>query len=516
MKAAESEEADEPGYIEDIGKDDSWLEGWTFFGAESVYKMRNSEGGTRNPDEKSRTDPPVLKASSAERSPAGHPGHASVGVLGTQAAGPQGPIRQCLAVCPTIKGLNSCASTPGGWLQGPIQPEMKTIKSLRLDGLLSFAPGSDPFELQPLNVFIGPNGSGKSNIVEAFELLRAAPANFAEAIRDGGGPAEWLWKGSKPANSAVLETVLDAEAPTGRPLRYRLEFGSAHGRVEILDEAIEETEPQPGQKDVYFYYRFQRGDPVMNVKTTEGRSWQRRLQRDTLAPGESVLAQRKDPEAYPEVTWAGKRLAGMQTFREWSFGRYAPLRQPQPVDLDEDQLLPDSRNLALLLNQIEHKDGHQFNQFLRRFFPRFDRMSTKLSGGTVQFYIHEKGFRAPIPATRLSDGTIRFVAVLATLLAPKPPPLVCIEEPELGLHPDALALIADLLVQASQQMQLVVTTHSDALVSGLGSSPDAVVACERPGEATELHRLDPGQLESWLNDYSLGDLWRMGELGANP
>ncbi len=65
-------------------------------------------------------------------------------------------------------------------------------------------------------------------------------------------------------------------------------------------------------------------------------------------------------------------------------------------------------------------------------------------------------------------------------------------------------------------MQLVVTTHSDALVSALTSSPDAIVACERPGEATELRRLEPKKLASWLEDYSLGDLWRMGELGANP
>ncbi len=393
---------------------------------------------------------------------------------------------------------------------------MKTIQSLRLDGLLSFAPGSEPFELQPLNVLIGPNGSGKSNVVEALELLRAAPVGLAAAIRDGGGPAEWLWKGSNRLSSATLEAVLEADTPTTRPLLYRLEFGSAKGRVEVLDEAIEETHPAQGNKDVDFYYRFQQGNPVMNVVGTRGKRIDRRLKRDTLAPGESVLAQRKDPEAYPEVTWVGYRLGAMQTFREWSFGRYAPLREPQPADLPEDRLLPDSRNLALLLNQIEHRDGTTFNEFLRRFFPRFDRMSTRVTGGTVQFYVHEPGFATPIPATRLSDGTIRFMAILAVLMAPKPPPMVCIEEPELGLHPDAVALIAELLEQASQRTQLVVTTHSDALVSALTASPDSVVACERPGDATELRRLDPDRLARWLEEYSLGDLRRMGELGANP
>ena len=73
---------------------------------------------------------------------------------------------------------------------------MTTIQSLRLDGLLSFAPGSQAFVLEPLNVLIGPNGSGKSNVIEALELLRSTPSDFAEAIRDGGGSREWLWKGS--------------------------------------------------------------------------------------------------------------------------------------------------------------------------------------------------------------------------------------------------------------------------------------------------------------------------------
>jgi predicted ATPase len=117
---------------------------------------------------------------------------------------------------------------------------------------------------------------------------------------------------------------------------------------------------------------------------------------------------------------------------------------------------------------------------------------------------------------RLSDGTLRFIALLATLLAPSLPPLVCIEEPELGLHPDVMTLIADLLVEASDRTQLIVTTHSDALVSVLTERPEAVIACERPGAGTTLRRLDRDRLACWLEKYRLGDLWRMGELGANP
>ena len=170
-----------------------------------------------------------------------------------------------------------------------------------------------------------------------------------------------------------------------------------------------------------------------------------------------------------------------------------------------------------MLNQIEqHQVWLEFNHLLKRFFPRFERMSTKVIGGTLQFYLHETGLRTPVPATRLSDGTIRFVALVATLLAPSPPPLVCIDEPELGLHPDAVSLVADLVIDASKRMQLIVATHSDALVSALTERPDAVIACERTGAGTTLRRLDSAKLANWLKDYALGDLWRMGELGANP
>ncbi|MCY4462963.1 MAG: AAA family ATPase [Albidovulum sp.] len=405
------------------------------------------------------------------------------------------------------------------------------IRQLTMNGILSFSQDMQPFELQPLNVLIGPNGSGKSNVIEALELLRATPTNFAAAIRDGGGAVEWLWKGSEQEEFAKID-ILSGDAssglqtPTGRPLRYRLEFTSANNRVEVLDEAIEEAKPASGHTDAYFYYRFQRGRPVFNSKVeaqdehsrdslNSGRM-ERRLKRDDLIPDQSVLHQRKEPELYPEVTWIAQNFEQIQTFRDWNFGRYAPLRRPQPADLPENRLLPDSSNLALLLNNVEHRDPLRFNSLLKRFFPQFERMSTRTSGGTVQFYLHETGFRSAIPATRLSDGTIRFIAILATLLAPEPPPLVCIEEPELGMHPDAVILIGELLVEASQRMQLIVTTHSDALISVLSNNPEAVIACERPGMGTTLRRLDADKLSHWLNDYGLGDLWRMGELGANP
>lgn len=393
---------------------------------------------------------------------------------------------------------------------------MVLMRSIELSGLLSFPPDSARIDLTPLNVLIGPNGSGKSNLIEAIELLHAAPTAFAAAIRDGGGVQEWLWKGTKTAEPATIEAVIEGTR-TIPNLRYRLTFAASGQRTEVVDEAIEEVDKtDPAARDVRFYYRFQNGRPVLNVRDTSGDYARRGLKREELVPDESVLSQRKGSEIYPEITWLGQQFARIQTFREWSFGRYVSLRQPQPAELMNDVLLPDSRNLGLLLNELEHTDAStEINRLLSRFLPRYQRFSTRIHGGTVQFYLHEAGLKAPVPATRLSDGTIRFMAILALLLSPAPPPLTCIEEPELGLHPDAVSLLADLLIEASTRTQLIVTTHSDVLVSGLTEEAGSVLVCEHRG-GTQLERVNPDKLRHWLSQYRLGEIWRIGELGGNP
>ena len=306
----------------------------------------------------------------------------------------------------------------------------------------------------------------------------------------------------------------------GAPLRYQCRFGEIGGRFHIFDEWIAEPEVTSGDGSQNFYYMHSRDKPdgpVIDVR--DGRTKKDRWRSlSDIRFDRSIMAQIQDQFSYPELTWMGRTLPEIQTFREWSFGRKGEFRKPQRTDLPGNRLLPDARNLAVIVNQIENWGKWQeFNDLLKCFFPRFERLSTSVIGGTVQLLLREKGFDTPIPATRISDGTLRFIAMLALLLSPEPPPLVCIEEPELGLHPDAVALMAEVLAEASERMQLVVTTHSDALVSALTSRPSAIIACERPGDATILRRLDPERLAHWLeDDYGLGDLWRMGALGANP
>ncbi len=263
---------------------------------------------------------------------------------------------------------------------------MRAISELRLDGLLSFAPRAPAFELEPLNVLIGPNGSGKSNLIEAIELLKATPDNFAQAIRDGGGAADWLWKGNAPATPATVEAVLEGSPAMSRPIRYRLEFTSVQSRVEITDEAIEERDPIAGHEQPFFYYRYQRGRPVIDVSSDREGGEKLGLKREDLLPDQSVLAQRRDPDRFPVLTWLGKRFQQIQTFREWTFGRYALVRTPQRTDLPDDFLLPGALNLAMVLNQVQLNRGPELDKLLKRFFPRIERISTRVSGGAIQFY----------------------------------------------------------------------------------------------------------------------------------
>ncbi len=399
----------------------------------------------------------------------------------------------------------------------------KLLNSLHLKSFLSFGPGSDPVELTNLNVLIGPNGVGKSNFLEAIELLHAAPIDLPGAIRAGGRPMDWIWKADSPSQTAAIEARLAAQGDL-RELVYRLSFTETGNRVEIVDEALEEAEKtDPSKSDVRFYYRFRDGRPVINVRefgskpSSGGRYVERKLQRESINPEQSVLKQKRDAEHYPELFQTAKRFEEIQIFREWGFGRSATLRQPQPADLQTESLLPKLENLGLVLNNLEHTPyWTRFEEMMSQFLPRFKKVSTKVvSGGSVQIYLHEDNLSTPLPATRLSDGTLRFVSLLAILLNAESAPLLCIEEPELGLHPDSISLLADLLVEASEKTQLIVTTHSDVLVSALTEQIESVLVCDYLENGTTLQRLEMEKLAFWLKKYRLGEIWRRGKVGGN-
>lgn len=386
------------------------------------------------------------------------------------------------------------------------------IKELTFRGLLSFGPDAEPLEMRPLNLLIGPNGSGKSNLLESLDLLRSTPTKLTAPMRGigGSGVQEWIWKGT-PQGEARLEAIV--EYPKGpHSLRHGLVFTESRARFELVDEFIENCEADPGHNDVFFYYRFQNGYPMLSVRGESGR---RQLQQQDLAPDESILSQRKDPDQFPELAYLSNMYSQIRLYREWSFGRTSVFRRPQSADLPNDRLEEDFSNLGLFLNYLRGvpKAKNTILQHLRDLYAGLDDFDVRIKGGTVEVFLTEGDFT--IPASRLSDGTLRYLCLLAILCDPEPPPLVCIEEPELGLHPDMLPPIADLLIAASERTQLVVTTHSDLLVDTMTEQPEAVVVFEKEAGKTQPRRLQASEeLKLWLEKYRLGDLWTRGHIGG--
>lgn len=382
------------------------------------------------------------------------------------------------------------------------------IHSVQLTNFLSFGPTSPAVLLGPLNVIIGPNGSGKSNLLESIALLQSAPEQLLKPIREGGGVLDWLWKGSEDIPTACLDVVIDN--PIGvKDLRYVLGFTASGQRFEIVDERIENATALTSDKLPHSYYDFDGGQPVLNIKGEK-----RQLQRQDVDLEKSILSQRRDPDQYPELTYLGQVLGKIRLYREWSFGRYTPPRLPQKADLPNEYLEPDCSNLGLVLNRLRRDPAvkRRLLTALQTLYEGIDDYDVQIEGGTVQVFFHEG--RIPIPATRLSDGTLRYLCLLAVLCHPNPPPLVCIEEPELGLHPDVLPTLADLLKEASTRTQLIVTTHSDVLVDAMSDQPEAVLVAEKGEHGTSLTRLDAEKLKPWLEKYRLGQLWTRGEIGG--
>ena len=392
--------------------------------------------------------------------------------------------------------------------------EKRLIRTIKLQNLLSFGPKTEEIELKSLNVLIGPNASGKSNLIDAIGLLRATPKDLLLAVRAGGGIMDWLWKGGVQTPTAEIDaTIYD---PNGMmPLRHKISFTQVGQRFDLIDETIENERPSYGHEneEPIFFYKYQNGRPVLSVSPINEK---RKLRREDLEINQSVLAQRKDPDQYPEITYLVNQYSKIKLYREWNVGRDTPPRSPQKTDLAEDFLEENAQNLGLVLNDLEHQRGVRniILEKLKQFHEQFDDISTKIHLGNVQIFLHENGLQQPIPATRLSDGTLRYLCLLSILCHPSPPPLICIEEPELGLHPDILPTIADLLKEASSKTQLIVTTHSDVLVDALTDVPDSVLICEKREGSTTMRRLDGHELDKWLEKYSLGELWLKGELGG--
>ena len=393
-------------------------------------------------------------------------------------------------------------------MNGYERAEPPMLKSITAKNLLSFGPEGMTLDLEPLNVLIGPNGSGKSNLLEVIGLFQAAPRNLAAPVRRGGGIGEWIWKG-EPNSSASAEVVVSN--PKGKQdLRHTIEFVKSSHWFELVDERVEDELPHPASETACVYYGFQGGHPIMRARDGN----ERRLERDDFKPDESILSQRKDPDQFPELAYLSSRYERIRMYREWEFGRNIALRTPQRADVRRHPLDENFLNLALFLNKLQQipRAKAKFIEKLSDLYDGLTDFTLNFEGGTAQIYFTEGDFA--IPATRMSDGSLRYLCLLAILLDPDPPPIIGLEEPEIGIHPDLIPGISDLLVEASDRCQLLITTHSSMLVETMTEYAESVVICEKHQGQTTMKRLKESEIDYLLHNYRLGELWSSGDLGG--
>lgn len=392
------------------------------------------------------------------------------------------------------------------------------IHSVTIQNLLSFGEATT-IELHPLNVLIGPNGSGKSNLIEILGLLQNAPDELITGINNGGPIEDWLWKGAAKTPVASIQIAVRRPPEWAHenttPVCYSLAFTKAGFRFKIVQEFIGEC-PVPDLEGTGLlprsaYYAYSNEQAKFVVKGEEIP-----LRFEDVNPQLSILAQRKDPEHYPEITYLGSLFSRFRLYRDCEFGSVSDVREPCDAGLQNEYLEEDGANLGVVLDRLLAQPAvkRQILESLRTFNGDAADLRTSVEGGKVQTRLEESYLNAAVPLVRMSDGTIRWLALLAILLNPAPPPLVCIEEPELGLHPDMIHELAKLLVTASTRMQLIVTTHSERLVEEFSEMPEVVIVCEKENCSSALRRLSAAQLSEWLQEYSLGELWAKGQLGG--
>ena len=398
------------------------------------------------------------------------------------------------------------------------------LREIDVKNLLSFGPAGLRLELEPLNVLIGANGSGKSNLFEVLGLLKAAPTELASPVRKGGGIRNWLW-GRDPGHTASVEATLDLPGILDLPgneyaVRHTMDFTESDQRFTLVNERVENRVPGGESDGPDVFYRFTNGrlelpgqdddtaPLILNSITNEGSVLSQRL-----VPSSSD-ALTKIIRTYGMLSDLGSAYGSISLYRDWQFGRGNVLREGQLTDVRPSPLEPDLSNLGMFLNRLR-QDPATKAKLIEKLSDAYEGLTDfelSFQGGSVQVYFAEGDLA--VPASRVSDGSLRYLCLLAVLLDPEPPALVGIEEPELGLHPDLIPKIADLLVDASSRCQLVVTTHSDVLVDALSERPESVVVCEKHDGHTTMSRLDGSELAHWLQSYCLGQLWTSGELGG--
>ncbi len=365
------------------------------------------------------------------------------------------------------------------------------LKSLTVRGFMSIER-LDDFNLAKVNVLIGANGAGKSNFVDFFRLLRSlADEALQKFIVERGGGDGFLFLGPQVT----------------REIFARLEFGdniyefqltpTAASSLQIADERVQFT-----------------GGQGLGVMRSIG-----------AGATESNLRKRKDELArvgrgmgVPHYIY--NAISSWTVYHFHDTGMLAPMRRDQSIR-DWNRLRHDAANIAAFLLNLKqtHRATYELiRDTVRLIAPFFDdfllRPETRGNEEQVRLEWQQKGSDFPFQPGHLSDGTIRFICLATALSQPAPPPTILVDEPELGLHPYAISILADLIQSAAERTQVIISTQSPTLLDFF--QPEQVVVVSRNQGRSTFDRLDATQLQQWLEEYSVGELWQKNVVQGGP
>jgi predicted ATPase len=365
----------------------------------------------------------------------------------------------------------------------------RQIDKITLRGFKSIKDLQD-FPLRSLNILIGANGAGKSNFVSFFTFLREAiEGRLNLYVAKKGGADSHLFMGPKLTREICAHLYFH---PTG--------YGFC------LEPTIDNT--------------FVFSDERIQLDFIGGG-----LRDDSIGKGrrESALKERREQTEDPYVLVfrnVYESISSWVTYHVHDTSDTAAMRRFCSTR-DNEYLRPDAGNLAAFLLMLQDRHASVYErirqtiQLATPFFSDF-KFRPEASNGDqlVQLEWSQKDSDYPFHANQLSDGTLRFIALTAALLQPDPPTTILLDEPELGLHPYALNLLAALLKKAATKTQVIVSTQSAPLLDNF-EAEDIIVVERKDGESV-FKRLSSAELEEWLKDYSLGELWQKNIFGGRP
>jgi predicted ATPase len=350
-------------------------------------------------------------------------------------------------------------------------------------------------QLRPLNVLIGANGAGKSNLVSFFKMLNEMMAGkLQQYIATNGRAQSLLHYGAK--QTQAIEAVLEFETDQGRPAFYYARLFHAAGDTLAIGEWMDILD---------------RPDKWRSVRLVMGQ-W------------ETWIGKHEDVRQLVADD-VRKLLDGFRVYHFHDTSTTARVRQYCYIG-DNHKLLADAGNLAAFLLRLRDIDGGRAYKRIvatvRLLAPFFDDFVLDESGtGTgavtdVMLNWRDKGSDQVFGPHQLSDGTLRAMCLVTLLLQPENelPDLIIVDEPELGLHPYALNLIASLFKKASHHTQVLISTQSSSFLDNFDA--EDVVVVSRDGNESRFARPDAEMLEKWLEEYSLGEVWEKNVIGGGP